>query len=75
MYAIAPKEDWPYGDAIKKVEEMGACIELKGVKDVTHCKKYSVFSTPAWMYKPASYADIHAGIGKLISMLEKCITR
>ncbi|XP_043258068.1 glutamine amidotransferase-like class 1 domain-containing protein 3A, mitochondrial [Colletes gigas] len=71
----SPKEDWPYADAIEKAENMGAKIELKGVKDVTRCKKYNVFSTPAWMYKNASYAEIHAGIGKLITMLGKCINQ
>ncbi|XP_076245937.1 glutamine amidotransferase-like class 1 domain-containing protein 3, mitochondrial [Calliopsis andreniformis] len=69
----SPKEDWPYSDAIKKARDMGAKIEMKNVKGVTRCKKYNVFSTPAWMNKTASYADIHNGIGKLITMMKKCI--
>ncbi|XP_053994676.1 glutamine amidotransferase-like class 1 domain-containing protein 3, mitochondrial [Hylaeus volcanicus] len=71
----SPKEDWPHGDAINKVKDMGAKVELKGVKDVTRCKKYNVFSTPGWMYKHASYAEIHSGIGKLVNMLAKCVNR
>lgn len=71
---IAPKEEWPHAEAIKKVKQMGAKIELKGVKGVTKCKKYNVLSTPAWMYGPATYADIHNGIGKLITALRKSIT-
>ncbi|XP_017877692.2 glutamine amidotransferase-like class 1 domain-containing protein 3A, mitochondrial [Ceratina calcarata] len=67
----SPKEDWPHAEAIKKVKQMGAKVELKGVKGVTKCKKYNVFSTPAWLYKPATYADVHNGIGKLITALRK----
>lgn len=68
-----PKEDWPYSDAIQIVKQMGAKVEMRDVKGVTRCKKYNVFSTPAWMYKKASYCDIHQGIGKLITMLKKCM--
>lgn len=50
---------------------MGGRIEMKGVKGVTRCKKYNVFSTPAWMYEPATHSDVHEGIGKLITMLKK----
>lgn len=70
---LAPAKDWPYADAIKKAKDMGARIEMKNVKGVTRCKKYNVVSTPAWMYKPASYLDVHNGIGKLITTLKKCI--
>ncbi|XP_060822319.1 ES1 protein homolog, mitochondrial-like [Bombus pascuorum] len=69
----SPAQDWPYADAIKKAKDMGAKIEMKNVKGVTRCKKYNVVSTPAWMYKPASYLDIHNGIGKLITALKKCM--
>ncbi|XP_048261800.1 ES1 protein homolog, mitochondrial-like [Bombus terrestris] len=69
----SPAKDWPYADAIKKAKDMGARIEMKNVKGVTRCKKYNVVSTPAWMYKPASYLDVHNGIGKLITTLKKCI--
>lgn len=71
----APKECWPYADAIKKVKEMGAKVEMKDVKGVTRCKKYNVVSTPAWLYEPATYSDIHEGIGKLVTMLKKCINK
>lgn len=50
---------------------MGAKIEEKSVKGMTKCKKYNVFSTPAWMYKPATYAEIYTGIGKLIGTMKK----
>ncbi|XP_015433570.1 PREDICTED: ES1 protein homolog, mitochondrial-like [Dufourea novaeangliae] len=69
----SPKEDWPYSDAIRQAKDMGAKVEMKGVKGVTRDKKYNVFSTPAWMYRCATYADIHNGIGKLISMMKKYI--
>ncbi|XP_029044471.1 glutamine amidotransferase-like class 1 domain-containing protein 3, mitochondrial [Osmia bicornis bicornis] len=68
-----PASDWPYADAIKKARDMGAKVELKCVKGVTRCKTYNVLSTPAWMNHTASYADVHAGIGKLITMLKKGI--
>ncbi|KAM0730536.1 Glutamine amidotransferase-like class 1 domain-containing protein 3, mitochondrial [Formica fusca] len=71
----SPKECWPYADAIKKVKEMGAKVEMKDVKGVTRCKKYNVVSTPAWLYEPATYSDIHEGIGKLVTMLKKCINK
>ncbi|CAK9806801.1 ES1 protein homolog, mitochondrial [Anthophora quadrimaculata] len=71
----SPAEDWPYADAIGKVRSMGAKVELKNVKGVTRCKKYNVFSTPAWMYKSGTFADVHNGIGKLITMLKKCINQ
>ncbi|XP_026831389.1 glutamine amidotransferase-like class 1 domain-containing protein 3A, mitochondrial [Ooceraea biroi] len=67
----SPKEDWPYADAIKKVKSMGGRVEMKGVKEVTRCKRYNVFSTPAWLYEPATHSDVHEGIGKLIAMLKK----
>ncbi|XP_012222247.1 glutamine amidotransferase-like class 1 domain-containing protein 3, mitochondrial isoform X2 [Linepithema humile] len=68
----SPKDDWPHADVIKKVKDMGAKIEMKDVKGVTCCKKYNVFSTPAWLYEPATYLDIHEGIGKLVACLKKC---
>ncbi|XP_076667949.1 glutamine amidotransferase-like class 1 domain-containing protein 3, mitochondrial [Andrena cerasifolii] len=71
----SPKEDWPHGDVIKKVKEMGAKVEMKGVKGITRCKKSNVLSTPAWMYKPATYAEIHNSIGKLIAMLKKSMNQ
>ncbi|CAL1673966.1 unnamed protein product [Lasius platythorax] len=71
----SPKEDWPYADAIKKIKDMGAKVEMKDVKGVTRCKKYNVVSTPAWLYEPATYSDIHEGIGKLVTMLKKCINK
>ncbi|KAL2726904.1 hypothetical protein V1478_007182 [Vespula squamosa] len=68
---LGSQDEWPYGEAIQIVRQMGAKVEMKDVKGVTRCKKYNVFSTPAWMYKPATYCDIHSGIGKLITMLKK----
>ncbi|OXU31802.1 hypothetical protein TSAR_005815 [Trichomalopsis sarcophagae] len=68
-----PKEQWVYSDAIEKVKQMGAKVELKDVKGVTHCKQYNAYSTPAWMDTQASYADIHEGIGKMIAQMRKCI--
>ncbi|XP_014611864.1 PREDICTED: ES1 protein homolog, mitochondrial-like [Polistes canadensis] len=67
------QDDWPYAEAISIAKQMGAKVEMKDVKGVTRCKKYNVFSTPAWMYKRGTYAEINAGIGKLITMLKKCI--
>lgn len=52
---------------------MGAKIELKDVKGVTRCKKYNVYSTPAWLYQCANYGDVHEGIGNLINMLKKSL--
>ncbi|XP_043668262.1 glutamine amidotransferase-like class 1 domain-containing protein 3A, mitochondrial [Vespula pensylvanica] len=66
-------DEWPYAEAIQIIRQMGAKVDMKDVKGVTKCKKYNVFSTPAWMYKPATYCDIHTAIGKLITMLKKCI--
>lgn len=71
----SPREQWPHAEAIARVKEMGAKVEMKDVKGVTRCKKYNVFSTPAWMYKCATYAEIHNGIGKLIGMMKKCINQ
>lgn len=68
-----PKEQWVYSDAIEKVRQMGAKVELKDVKGVTHCKQYNTYSTPAWLDTQASYADIHEGIGKMISQMRNCI--
>lgn len=68
---LAPAEEWPFADAIKKAKAMGAKVEQKSVKGMTKCKKYNVFSTPAWMYKPATYAEIYTGIGKLIGTMKK----
>ncbi|XP_026302115.1 ES1 protein homolog, mitochondrial [Apis mellifera] len=67
----SPAEEWPFADAIKKAKDMGAKIEQKSVKGMTKCKKYNVFSTPAWMYKPATFAEIYTGIGKLIGTMKK----
>ncbi|XP_076279114.1 putative glutamine amidotransferase-like class 1 domain-containing protein 3B, mitochondrial [Lasioglossum baleicum] len=69
----SPPEEWPYADAIEKAVSMGAKVEMKDVRGVTRDKKNNVFSTPAWMYKCGTYDDIHAGIGKLIAMMKKCI--
>ncbi|KAG5324305.1 GAL3A protein, partial [Pseudoatta argentina] len=74
-YFLAPKNDWPYADAIKKVKDMGAKIEMKDVKGVTLDKNFGVLSTPAWLYEPATYADVYDGIGKLVTMLKKCINK
>lgn len=52
---------------------MGAKIEMKDVKGVTLDKDYGVLSTPAWLYEPATYSEVHDGIGKLVIMLKKCI--
>ncbi|XP_076751955.1 glutamine amidotransferase-like class 1 domain-containing protein 3, mitochondrial [Xylocopa sonorina] len=71
----SPCEEWPHADAIGKAKDMGAKVELKSVKGVTKCKKYNIVSTPAWMYKPASYAQIHTAIGKLITMLKKSMNQ
>ncbi|XP_024944441.1 ES1 protein homolog, mitochondrial-like [Cephus cinctus] len=65
-----PKEMWPYAAAIPKVKKMGAKIEMKDVRQFTRCKKYNVFSTPAWMYK-GTYSDIHEGIGKMVTAMKK----
>jgi len=70
---LAPKKDWPYADAIKKVKAMGAKIEMKDVKGVTFDKNYGVLSTPAWLYEPATYSEVYDGIGKLVTMLKKCL--
>lgn len=74
-YFLAPKKDWPYADAIKKVKDMGAKVEMKDVKGVTLDKNYGVLSTPAWLYEPATYSDVYEGIGKLITMLKKCMIK
>jgi enhancing lycopene biosynthesis protein 2 len=74
-YSAAPKNDWPYSDVIKKVRNMGSKIEMKNVKGVTRCKKYNVFSTPAWLYKHATYSDVHQGIGKLVTMLKRQMSK
>ncbi|XP_036151269.1 glutamine amidotransferase-like class 1 domain-containing protein 3A, mitochondrial isoform X2 [Monomorium pharaonis] len=71
----SPKNDWPYAEAIKQVKAMGAKIEMKDVKGVTLDKNYGVLSTPAWLYEPATYSDVYDGIGKLVTMLNKCISR
>ncbi|XP_014485949.1 PREDICTED: ES1 protein homolog, mitochondrial-like [Dinoponera quadriceps] len=71
----SPKEKWPHGEVIKKVRDMGAKLEMKDVKGVTRCKKYNVFSTPAWLYTCATYFEIHEGIGKMIGMLKKCVKK
>ncbi|KAG7190467.1 hypothetical protein KM043_006570 [Ampulex compressa] len=71
----SPKEQWPYADAICRVRDMGAKVEMKDVKGVTRCKKYNVFSTPAWLYQCATYAEIHNSIGKLITMMKKCMNQ
>ncbi|XP_011069067.1 PREDICTED: ES1 protein homolog, mitochondrial-like [Acromyrmex echinatior] len=71
----SPKNDWPYADAIKKVKDMGAKVEMKDVKGVTLDKNFGVLSTPAWLYEPATYADVYDGIGKLVTMLKKCINK
>lgn len=54
---------------------MGAKVEMKDVKGVTLCKQFNVVSTPAWLYEPATYSDIHEGIGKLVTTLKKCIKK
>ncbi|XP_033322975.2 glutamine amidotransferase-like class 1 domain-containing protein 3, mitochondrial [Megalopta genalis] len=69
----SPPEEWPYADAIEKAKSMGAKVELKDVRGVSRDKKNNVYSTPAWMYKCATYGDIHCGIGKLIGMMKKSI--
>nr|XP_012146602.1 PREDICTED: ES1 protein homolog, mitochondrial-like [Megachile rotundata] len=69
----SPCSEWPYADAIKKVREMGAKVELKGGKGITRCKEYNILSTPAWMRQTATFAEVHYSIGKLITMLKKCI--
>ncbi|XP_058808647.1 glutamine amidotransferase-like class 1 domain-containing protein 3, mitochondrial [Phymastichus coffea] len=68
-----PRDKWAYAEAIEKVRQMGANVELKDVKGVTHCKQFNVYSTPAWMDTQASYADIHEGIGSMITGLSQCI--
>lgn len=75
LLVTAPKEEWPYSDVIKKVKDMGAKVEMKGVKEVTRDKKYNVYSTPAWLYASATYPDIHEGVGKLIASLKKNISK
>lgn len=72
-FYLGPPEDWPHADAIKKAKDMGAKVELKNVKGITKCKKYNVYSTPAWMYKRASFAEIHTSIGKLITAVKKAM--
>lgn len=52
---------------------MGAKIEMKDVKGVTCDKNFCVFSTPAWLYEPATYAEIYDGIGKLVTIVKKHI--
>lgn len=52
---------------------MGAKVEMKDVKGVTIDKKFGVYSTPAWLYEPATYSEIYDGIGKLIAAVKKCI--
>ncbi|XP_031841157.2 ES1 protein homolog, mitochondrial [Nomia melanderi] len=69
----SPPEEWPHANAIEQAKNMGAKVEMKDVKGVTRDKKHNVFSTPAWMYKCATYADIHSGIGNLIAMMKKRI--
>ncbi|XP_011687674.1 PREDICTED: ES1 protein homolog, mitochondrial-like [Wasmannia auropunctata] len=71
----SPKKDWPYADAIKKVKAMGAKIEMKDVKGVTIDKNFGVLSTPAWLYEPATYSEVYDGIGKLVTMLKKCMEK
>ncbi|EFN79197.1 ES1 protein-like protein, mitochondrial, partial [Harpegnathos saltator] len=71
----SPKEEWPHAEAIKKVRDMGARLEMKDVRGVTRCKRYNVFSTPAWLYTCATYSEIHEGIGKMIGMLKKCVKK
>ncbi|KAJ8688078.1 hypothetical protein QAD02_023873 [Eretmocerus hayati] len=66
-----PEDRWPYAAAIQKVREMGACVELRTVKQVTHCKRFNLYSNPAWLDSKASYADVHEGIGKMIKMMKK----
>ena len=50
---------------------MGAKVEQKDVKSVTHCKNFNVFSTPSWMYNAATYKEIHYGIGKMVTKMNK----
>ena len=52
---------------------MGATVELRDVKSITHCKDHDVFTTPAWLDTKATYADVHEGIGKLVGGMKKCI--
>ncbi|KYM88847.1 hypothetical protein ALC53_02612 [Atta colombica] len=61
----SPKNDWPHADAIKKVKDMGAKIEMKDVKGVTFDKNFGVLSTPAWLYEPATFSDIYDGIDNM----------
>lgn len=75
MHLSGPEEDWPYSKAIQQVKDMGAKVEEQDVKGVSHCKQYNVYSTPAWMYHRATYAEVHEGIGNMIAQMKSNIAR
>lgn len=54
---------------------MGAKVEIKDVTGVSYCKRYNVFSNPAWLYARATYAEVHEGIGTMISKMKRKIVR
>ncbi|XP_046658333.1 ES1 protein homolog, mitochondrial-like [Homalodisca vitripennis] len=67
------EEKWPYRDAIKAAEQMGAIVENKDVNETTFDRKNSVFSTPAYMYGPAQFHEVDDGIGGMIKYMLLCI--
>ncbi|XP_014206702.1 ES1 protein homolog, mitochondrial-like [Copidosoma floridanum] len=66
-----PKERYVNSEAIEQAKSMGANIDMQDAKGATECKEHNVFTTPAFMDSCATNADIHEGIGKMISMMSK----
>lgn len=56
---------------MEEAKKMGAVIEMKDVKNFSHCKQYNNFSTPAWLDNCATFAEVHDGIGKMIAAFAK----
>lgn len=63
------QEKWPYKDAIKAAELMGAVVENKDVNETTFDRQNLVFSTPAYMYGVAEFHEVDDGIGGMIKYM------
>lgn len=63
------EEKWPYRDAIKAAETMGARVENKDVNETSFDRQNLVFSTPAYMYGVAKFHEVDDGIGGMIKYM------
>ena len=66
------KGEWPYGENIDTMRQLGADVIERDVNQLQVDTKYKVVTTPAFM-KNASFYQVFEGIGKMVDeVLKMC---